>query len=240
MRTILVTSDKGGCFKTGTALLQIDYCRRYGLPVVAADAESAAIQASLFDRIRSIIPENEILSWELATNAGYRDMVNDFDKMMDQDGFLICDTGASMLSALQDNLELLAGARDEIGVDLEIVFLVSALPESANAAYAYLMAQKTLDNPLSTTFLLVDPAKTKQEKYIFSSDGDVQKAIAETGAKVEFLGTLEQSDYNLIMLDKRLPKEILEDKTKDYGTRKQLSIWLSRTLDPILKRILGV
>jgi hypothetical protein len=239
MKIIIFTGNKGGVGKSFAAALAADYVHRYGKNFIVGDSEAAKGQATFWNIMRHVIPGDTIKSWRLGTDSGFATMLDDLEPLKGEDSTAIIDTGASMLESLAKNLALLVAARDDLDIDIKVVFVAGPLPDSAVAARQYLKEQMNFDNPIKTHFLLLSPTGELQPEYAIASADDIQKGIAKTGGEILFLGTVRQDFFDHIMKEIKLPNEILRDAGTGYGTRKQLALWLSQVLDPVFSKILG-
>jgi len=240
MKARIITGNKGGVGKSFVTIMLADYLLRHDKEFIVGDAEMATGQATTWNVMRKYVDDNAIKTWKLGTPEGYETLTDDLQRLAQgkKQSTLIIDTGASMMDSLTTNLAFLSEAQADLGVDVGVVFVAGPLPDTQVAAREYLRAQKELEKPLKTVFLLISPTEREQGAYAIAQDKKIQAAIPELNGTSLFLGPIRQEYFDSIMKEFRLPYAILKNTEEGYGFKKKLHMWLAATFDPIAAAIL--
>ncbi len=239
MKIRIVTGNKGGVGKSFLSIMFVDYLMRHDKAFLVGDAEAATVQATTWNVMRRHVDESVIRPWQLGNTAGFEALADEIERNADQDVTAIIDTGASMMDALAENLAFLSEVSSDLGADVGVVFVSGPLPDSVAAAREYLRAQKLLEKPVPTTFLLTSPTERLQDKYAITHDEAIQKAIPTLNGRTAFLGPVRQEYFDDVMKNFRLPGVVLKDPETGYGYRKKLDMWLKAEFDGIASEIMG-
>lgn len=237
MKVRIITGNKGGIGKSFVTLLLADYLVRNNLDFMVGDAEASSGQATTWNVMRRHISDAQIKEWALSDSAGFEKMADELQINSQKDMSVIVDTGASMLHSLTQNLDFLEAIKQDLKLDIGIVFVAGPLPDSVVAVRDYLRTQKQIEKPLKTTFLLMSPDGKEQQEYAVMQDEKVQDAIKKQGANVAFWGTVRQDFFDEIMMKFQIPCKILANLETGYSFRKRLDMWVKSTVDPIAAQI---
>lgn len=237
MKVRIITGNKGGIGKSFITLLLTDFLIRNNLNFLVGDAEASSGQATVWNVLRRNIDETLIKPWSLSDAAGFEKMADDLQAISNKNTNIVIDTGATMLQALNHNLDFLNEVKNDLAIDVGIVFIVGPMPDSVVSAREFLRAQKSNGTPLKTTFLMVSPDGKEQHEYAISKDEKVQNAIKDQGADLAFWGTVRQDFFDEIMMKFQIPCKILANIDASYSFRKRLDMWVKSTVDPIAAKI---
>ena len=238
MKIRIVTGNKGGVGKSYVSIMLIDFLMRHDKAFLIGDAEAATGQATTWNVMRRHVDEKVIRPWSLGNTAGFEALADEIERHASEDVTAIIDTGASMMDSLAENLGFLSEVQKDLGVDVGVVFVAGPLPDSVVAAREYLRAQKLLDSPVKTTFLLTSPTERIQANYGISQSDAIQEAIPTLNGKTVFLGPVRQEYFDDTMKNFRLPGVVLRDPETGYGYRKKLDMWLKAEFDTVAAAIM--